>query len=773
MSALDRLLDLDRLSASAEGVRFAFERPLPLYAWVGVAAVCVAVGFFAYRKQGGSAPLRWTLAACRTALLLLLAVLLAGPSLERRTETAEPDWVLVLLDRSRSMQVADAGDGLTRDQQLRNALEDARPALDTLAEGRELRWFGAGEGAYELATDESGFPILDDPDARRTRLGRAVGDALQRAAARPLAGMLLLSDGRSLDDADRARLRAFAGSGAPLHTVLLGADGASTDVAVRRAAAPRVAYQNDPAPVRVEIVALGEADIISGRLNLIDESTGETLESRAVELPAGASEQTLSHRPRTPGEQRWRVEFVPDSPDLVSDNNSAALALEIVDRPVRVLYLDGYPRWEQRYLRNLLIREATVESANLMLAAGRRYLQEGDVEISALPASPEEWAEYDVVVLGDLDPGVLTPAQIEQIRLFVADEGGGLVWIGGESDTPRSWWPTALGALLPFAPSNSTLGALPAPAQVVPTPEADRLGVMRLTDNTETAWPADLSDPSVAWSALHWAQDIPPASLKPSAAVLANARPINGDPVSPLVVTMRYGAGRVIYVATDEIWRWRYGRGEILYERFWVQLVRLLGRERLVQGEGAYRLRVAGESVSVGEPVPITLEIVDQSILEAAPDTLRLRAETDDPSLGAPAQTEIRLEPVPGEPGRYSAVWTPPSAGNWSIVAADPILRTSEGDLPGAVVTATLPGGELADPRPDHDFLRSLSERTGGRAMTPAELASVADPGVFPSRRVRRVSVERETLWDTPLALALIIFFAATEWIGRRIMKVM
>jgi len=777
MSAfLDRVLGLERLSSAGDGVRFVFERELPLYAWVGIGGVCIAVGVYAYWRHSGRRSLRAVLACVRALLLIVLALLLAGPMLERRTETSEDDWVLVLLDRSGSMSVADAtGESgrVTRDEQMRAAIDESWEAFEKLSQGRELRWFGVGEGAYELAVDAEGRPMLGDAGSRRTRLGRGIADALQRAAARPLAGMLVVSDGRSLDSATRASLRRFAGAEAPLHAVMLGASGSIGDVAVRRVSAPRAAYQDDPAPVRVELSALGDSEGVPGRLDLIDEATGEVIETKDIVVSGESSEHTIAHRPESAGQQRWRVEFVPEVADLVADNNAASLALEIVDRPVRVLYLDGYPRWEQRYLRNLLTRESTMRSSNLMLAAGREYLQEGDVEIATLPESPEDWAEYDVVVIGDMAPGVLTPAQIEQLRLFVAEESGGLVWIGGESETPRSWWSTALGALIPFTPSSSTVASLREPVQAAPTGEAERLGVLRLTDDAEEGWPEELADPGVAWSALHWAQEIDPGALKPTATTLATAVTLDGARVSPLVMTMRYGGGRVVYVATDEIWRWRYGRGEILYERFWIQLVRLLARERLERGENGFRLRVAAESVEVGEPLPVSLDIIDQSLLESAPDALRVRVQPGENGGIAATASELTLIADPNEPGRYTGVWTPPSAGDWALEAVDPALL-SGGDAAASVgVRATLPGGELADPRPDHDHLRDLASRTGGEAILPENLSSVGDPGVFPSRRVRRVSIERETLWDTPLALALILLLPTLEWIGRRVLRVM
>lgn len=776
MSAiLDQLLDLERLTFGGEGVRFTFERALPPYVWVGVASACVACGVAAYWRHSGAAWMRRLLTGLRGLLLFALAVLVAGPMLERRTETAEADWVLVLVDRSASMSVADAGsdaDRVTRDEQLRAALDAARPALARLAEGRELRWFGVGEGAYELGGQEELLPELGEAQARRTRLGRGIADALQRAAARPLAGMLLISDGRSMDAAARSALREFSEAGAPLHTVTLGASGATADVAVRRVSVPRVAYQNDPAPVSVELVALGGDGALRGRIDLIDERTGAVIESKDVELESGVSEHRLGHRPSTPGEQRWRVEFVPDETDLITDNNSALASIEIVDRPVRALYLDGYPRWEQRYLRNLLIREATVESANLMLAPGRRYQQEGDFEISTIPSSPEEWSTYDVVVLGDLAPGVLTPAQIEQIRLFVAEEGGGLVWIGGESHTPRSWWSTSLGALIPFTSSGGSVAALDAPAQAAPTSEAERLGVLQLTEDGDATWPEELSDPSVGWSALHWVQSLPMSSLKPTARVLATARPIGGGDETPLVVTMRYGSGRVVYVGTDEIWRWRYGRGEVLYERFWIQTVRLLARERLDRGSAGFRLRAASETVSVGDPVPLTLEITDQSLLDASVESVRVRIEPAD-EIGVGVAIEMQLTRDVGGDGRFTAVWTPPSAGRWTLNVADPALRGASAESGAVSVDVTLPGDELTDPRPDHDFLRELSLQTGGQTLAPEELSSVGDPGFFPSRRVRRVAVEQETLWDTPLAIMLIILLGSLEWIGRRVLRVL
>jgi len=631
---LDKLLDLNRLSTHSGGARFAFEHPLPLYLWVGVVGGCAVLAWAVYRRSTGPAWFRSVLGVLRAMILVLLAVLIAGPILEKRFEATEPDWLIVLLDRSESMTVEDVRTeegARSRDDQLRAAVEVARTVLEESDEPREIHWFGFGGDAFELPVSEGGSPLLAPPVSKHTSLGNALQRALDRAAARPLAGVLVLSDGRTTDVPGKPTLRALQSAGAPVHVVPLGSTGTVTDTAVRSVSAPRVAYRDDPVPVVVDLSVLGDTAGLGGELRLIDGATDGVLETQRVDLSGGETSFTISTRTLEPGEHSWRVEFVSDAPDLVDSNNRGTVDLRIVDRPLRVLYIDGYPRWEQRYLRNLLIRESTVDSSNLMLAANRRYLQDGDIGITSFPSSPGEWSQYDVVVLGDVDPGVLSDDQIEMIRLFVAEQGGGVVWIGGESFTPRSWWSTPLAALIPFSRPALGMGVIGEPVQVHPTADAARLGVLRLDDTDETGWPAELTDPLVGWSPLHWVQRVDPGMLKPTAQVLASAGPIAGAPRWPLVMTMRYGAGRSVYIATDEIWRWRYGRGEILYERFWIQIMRLLGRERLSRGDAGYSIAASADTVVVGDPVAVTLEIQDQSLLETIPAVLRVRATAETP----------------------------------------------------------------------------------------------------------------------------------------------
>ena len=214
---LRTLLDLRTLSPFGEDVSLGFDRPLPGWGWALVIVGAMLFSVWSYSRLVGARPLRAALALTRTALLALLVFLVTGPKLVQQTETVERDWILVLVDRSVSMTIPDgparAGERDTRDAQLARILEETNPQWRELAEQREVVWLGFDQGVYELAPAPGEGSPADpgSPDGLRTRLGASLDAALERAAARPLSAVVVLTDGRSVDapgrDAPR-RLRA-------------------------------------------------------------------------------------------------------------------------------------------------------------------------------------------------------------------------------------------------------------------------------------------------------------------------------------------------------------------------------------------------------------------------------------------------------------------------------------------------------------------------------------------------------------------------------------
>ncbi|MBX3384341.1 MAG: hypothetical protein KF864_12620 [Phycisphaeraceae bacterium] len=803
---LNSVLGVKDLRWGDEGVSFGFALGWPAWAWVGIAAACFAVALASYWRLEGNRIARITLGCARALLLLLLALLIAGPQLIRPQERVEQDWVVFLVDRSASMNVADAGltpdAPRTRDQHLTQTFADSASMLGRIAGERNALFLGFDGQVFDLSTTQAspGAPLRVETgtaQGQRTMIGAALEQTLRRMAAKPLAGLVLLSDGRSADLPGRALIRQFEARGVPVFAVPLGSSRPLPDLAVTRTESPAVAFVGDVIPVNVEVESLGAlvgAAGQSARVELLDELTGRVLDERRVDINpvSDAGEQasasvTLLSTPERAGEVRWVVRVTPDGPDLSEDNNRRTVLVSVSERPLRVVYFDGYPRWEYRFIKNLLARERFMRTSTLLLASDRRYVQDGNEILASIPRTQEEWNAFDVIILGDMRPGLFSTEQLAQIRRVVGERGAGLLWIGGPGPTPGAWRNTPLADLLPFAlPGGQQADTGPAdsidawldPVVMSPGPAAQRYGVLMLSGDPQSPWPEAMTDPALGWPMLRWAQRINPLLVKPTAEVLAYATSVGAATPerAPLVLTMRYGAGRVVYVGTDETWRYRYGRGEVLPERFWIPVVRLLARESLGRVGAGAALTLSPQRSVVGQQVGIELRLIDQNLADRRPRTIDV-VVTPEIQTNAPSdQSEaVRItlagsdasEAQTGSMPTFRASWIPAQPGQFILRAVDPSLAGLE---VSARAEVSLPDDELRIPQSDHESLAQLAAATNGAVIPPAELGTL--PDLLPNRELRIVGTpDIETLWDKPAVLVLLLLMLTFEWVGRRVIK--
>jgi hypothetical protein len=870
---LNWMLGGPALRAGDEGVRLSFAYPLTAFEWAAVAVGALVVAFWSYARLDAPRAARAALATLRAALLVLIVLLITGPRLVKTDEAVERDWVLMLVDRSASMTIADApgpapdAEPVSRERQLRDLLERHEGVLSRLDRERIVQWYGFDAGLFDLrragedgvsgASTPRAIPHLDEPAGRRTNLGAALEAALLRATARPVSGVVVFSDGRSTDLVSRATLRRMNAERIPLLVVPLGSSEPVSDLAVDSAVGPGAAFVNDVVPVQVTLRRTGSTARPSGAsVRLVDPVSGRVLDERRVSWearpePAGAdplapppprAEEpprriTLSTTPTLPGRMRYVVEVIPDAGtgDLVRENNRADVAITLVDRPLRVLYLDGYPRWEYRFLKNILARERSMQFASLLLSLGRRYLAEGSLPVDAAPITAREWEQFDVIMIGDMRPEVLTIEQMRQIRARVSEGGAGLLWIGGPGATPWAWRSTPLADLLPMTLTSMAHGEALSGGMsgggaggvggvggvvgwnqdvvAVPAPLAASLGVLRLADvpvsrspvesedpslpdmpavqgdDPLLSWPSVLSDPTMGWPRLRYAQRIDPSALKPAAEVLALAQPADpsaspGDS-TPLVLTMRFGAGRVVYVATDEIWRWRYGRGEDLPERFYLQLLRLLGRDAVARSGRPAILTATPSRAEIGQPVRVTAELLDQGLLDATPASITVSVSAvPDPVGGQVITEELVLRPTSAQASggvgdvavrrTFVGTWVPNITGRVTLNLTDALVAQAAGPQGvTAEVEVFLADDELRRPESDHALLAEIALQTraaGGVVLSDRTLADL--PQLLPKREVRIPGITQEhTFWDTPLALLAVLFLLTLEWVCRRLLR--
>ncbi|CAM9900368.1 unnamed protein product, partial [Laminaria digitata] len=815
-SPLDRWLGLNEVSwteATAVGFRYA----LPAWGWVLIAAAAVGVAWWSYRRLLGPTWVRAGLAALRGLLILLIAVLLAGPEVVRTDETVEQDVLLVLVDRSASMNVSDVPapppedtNGSTtatlvsRDAALRAALKTQGEVFgpEQLGRDRQVTWLGFGDTTFDLSAplDEPGVDALPEPTADATALRGALEEALRRGAGRPISGIVVMSDGRSPEATGASLLDRLALQSVRVFTVPLGAERLPLDLMIARVDPPRAAFINDPVPVTVVVEQPGvtadeQVDPARVTVRLIDTDTQDVVDQKTLEDVGLGQPLRLEGRSSQVGELPWAVEVVYDGgaddasggtpggnsgggAELNLTNNVESFTVEMIDRPIRVLYVEGYPRWDYRYLKNMLIREQSIDSSILLLSADRAFAQEGDTPITRLPSGPEEWRRYDVVILGDVSPEAFSVEQRKDLFDLVAQRGAGLLWVGGSRATPTAYGATMLSDLLPMREPEAAAVLPSASLSATPTALAETLSVLQLRSVGGEETSAEIPGAGAAWPedlpTLRWVQDL--GNLKPSAEVLATAssagdRSGRGD---PLVTRLRFGAGQTLYVGTDETWRWRYARGEVYFEQFWVQLVRLLGRSAATRSDEAVRMNVSARQTPRGGTVVVDVDIDDAALLARNLPSLRVavREAGDD---GGVSLAEFELRPGGADDGgatsgggRYSSPWLAGVAGELELVVVEPALVGFDLRVPIEVVA---PDDERRRAEADVPRLVKLAEDTGGRVVPLDDLAQLTEPGVVRNLARKTANDVAEPIWNSALALALVVGLITLEWIMRKLIR--
>ena len=692
-SWLDRVLGLEEpFSLSAQNTALGWDHPLPAWLWLLIVAGALGLSAFSYQRMLGPGWVRVVLAALRGTLLIAVALLLAGPTVVRTEVTPEPDWLLVLVDRSASLGFEDmplGGDGdevVTRDAALRAALARQADVFSEarLGQGRNIVWLGFDRDAYPiqpppeiaagLAPPADGEiegmwapaqleTLLPPAQARATNLRTAVDQALQLAAGRAVSGVVLITDAQSPQTTGQAFVDKLARLETPVFAVPLGSEQARLDLSIDRVDLPATAFVGDLIPVAVTVRRLDLAPgVVDGEeidpdeivLRLLDDDTGELLDTRTlagVGLGEPARLQTLRD---SEGEINLRVEVQhvvdPESArssmaELSLRNNTRVARVEVIDRALKVLYIEGTARWEYRFLVSMLMREASIDSSILLLDSDREFVQEGDTRIRRFPQTREDLQPYDLIVIGDVQQRFFSEDQLALVRDHVAVHGAGLLWIGGPRYTPNDYTGSALELLLPMARPGSVGRLIPPQGREIPaqpTEAAQRLNLLQLS--RRPGHPAEVSDDHWPTNlpAFRWAQDL--GRLRPGATPLAHAAglvdPQTGDE-APLVVLYRYGAGEILYVGTDETWRWRKAGGEVYFEQFWIQLIRKLGRARVQQADRRVRFSVLAPTVDLGSTQLVELVIDDPALIRLAPPSLAValhQAPATDPGTPGPCR---------------------------------------------------------------------------------------------------------------------------------------
>ncbi|MFK7789994.1 MAG: hypothetical protein AB8C95_10960 [Phycisphaeraceae bacterium] len=797
-SWLDGLFGLDgSMSLGEDNTALGWATPLPGWAWLLIVLAALAIAHGSYARMEGARWARFGLATFRAMLLVALAVLLAGPTVVRTDVTPEADWLLVMVDRSASMTFEDTqvdGQAISRDDALRKALVSQLDLFgeEQLGETRNVVWFGYDREAYPIDSP-SVESLLSEPSVQATNLRTALDQVLQSAAGRTISGVVLFGDGQSPQPTGEATIDKLARQDIPVFSVPLGSALPRLDLAVQRVDAPVSAFAGDLVPVTVTVrrqdilpgedasLAIDPAKVV---VRLIDIDTDDVVDERTLAEDGFDTPLRLQAQYALAGQMNLRAEVSYEGAltdiqtEIATSNNSRAVSIAMVDRPLKVLYVDRV-RWEYRFLVPMLKREASIDSSILLVDADRGFVQEGNTPLSRFPLTAEEIRPYDVIMIGDVHPRFFSDQQLALMREHVATRRAGLLWIGGDRHTPNLYAGTDLELLLPMTTPSAVGRLVPATGidvPIQPTAVADELNLLRLSlkrgeePGSPTAeWPNNLPP-------FRWAQDL--GTLRPGARTLAHATGMvdvtTGEP-APMVVLYRFGGGEVIYVGTDETWRWRKVGGEVYFEQFWIQLMRKLGRTRLQQVDDRARFVVSPPAVDLGATQLVELIMDDPVLIRSAPQSVRVevlaRGVTDEDALTPVGEVELRPTGFQGDLDSgaravYQANWRSDLPGRFVLRVNEPLLESLELEASAEVRD---PAQELARAATDHDRLIQLAKGTGGAVIELNNLAQLEK--LVPNRARELTSETRQPLTNTLLALLVLLGLVTLEWGLRRGLK--
>lgn len=648
-----------------------------------------------------------------------------------------------------------------------------------------------------LRVDQVDWAKSLQPTGLETRIGDAVVQVVNQERGGPFSGILLVSDGANNEGtapADAARMAREVG--ARIVTIGLGSDEQPQSVRIVDLEAPAKAYPGDEFQLRGYIQGFGMPNkmvtlqVASGTLDENGQFREEAIEKASDPIQLGKDGEVIpvdfQITPESVGTRAYQLRIVSSSEtDLDQSDNQRVVKVQIIEQRNRVLLLAGGPTREFRFLRNQLFRDKDVELHVLLQTGEPGISQESDELLFEFPDDPTVlFEEYDCIVAFDPDWSRLSLDQIELLERWVGEKAGGLIVVAGPIYTPK-WASLRRGDpsidiikdLHPvtFFSRGTSIGlgrfGSETARKLVLTPEGQKAEALRL-------------DPAADVSNHIW-QQFPGvygyfavSGVKPGAAnwidVEAETRSLDGK-LPVYMASHFYGAGRVIFLGSGEMWRIR-SMDVGYFETFYTKLIRYASQGRLARDSSRGLLLVSAERVSLGETVEVRAFLTDAQ-----------HNPLTDPQLDArlilPDGTEqtLLLRQLPEfEEGQYAGQFTPLQDGEYRIEVTLP--GGGEDSLLVREVRARIPDREIAKPQRDDAVLTAFSSETGGQSivgiadlMDSKNLSALVGSDVLPPRDMYTALPDlTDRLFQEQLRgwlLAFIVLALSVEWIQRRFAK--
>src|SRR5258706_6175655 len=624
-----------------------------------VAAAAAAGVLITYRSISHDGPPRdkAVLIALRLSLVAALLFSLLRPVLVLKAAVPQQNFLGILVDDSRSMLIADR-DGQPRSQFVQRELTGANaPLLNELSKRFVLRFFKFSSSAGRVASAS---------EARYEGTSTRLGDALERArdelSGLPLAGLVMVTDGADTSDASiDDSLASLKARSIPVFPVGLGQERFTRDIQISRVETPRSVLKGSSLVVDVGVSQTG----YSGKTVALNvEDGGRIVTTQEITLPPDG--QSLTARVRftanDAGARLFRFRVAPQDGEEVTQNNARDALLEVRDRHERILYYEGEPRYEPKFVLAAVDGDKNIDVVLLQRTAENKYMRRNvstpDEVVGGFPKTREELFAYRGLIIGSVEAAAFTPDQLRMIADFVNKRGGGLLMLGGRRAYAEGGWAgTPVGEVMPVV-YEADAGRKTAPYFSMLTARPTRAGASSPVTQIADTEPHSTD----RWNEMPEVSSVNPIhAVKPGATILLTATDKQKQEQIVLAY-QRYGRGKAVAMPIQDSWNWKMDAKipveDLTFATYWRRLVRWL-----VDGvPDVVNVTTTQDRVEPGEAVKIVADVSDKAFAEV--NDSHVVASVTSPSG---RKTEFPMEWTVSRDGEYRASFVPDEPGVYDI----------------------------------------------------------------------------------------------------------